>query len=93
MRALEADANGLKSLAMAIAALPGHGAIFVSSSSPALVVAARAADVDFSANAVIAALTTRFGGRGGGKPELAQGGGLNGTPQAILDAARAAILS
>jgi alanyl-tRNA synthetase len=91
VRAIEADANGLKSLAMAIAARPGHAAILVSSSSPALVVAARAADVEFSANAVVAALTSRFGGRGGGKPELAQGGGLNGTPDAILDAARAAL--
>ena len=91
LRAIDADANGLKSLAMAIAAKPGHAAVLISTSTPALVVVARATDVSIAANAVIAALTSRFGGRGGGKPELAQGGGLNGTPDAILDAARAAI--
>jgi alanyl-tRNA synthetase len=91
LRAVDADANGLKSLATAIAAKPGQGATLVSTSSPALVVAARAADVEFSAHAVIGALTKRFGGRGGGKPELAQGGGLNADAEAILAAAREAI--
>jgi alanyl-tRNA synthetase len=91
LRAIDADANGLKSLAMAIAAKPGHAAVLISTATPALVVVARAGDVAIAANAVMAALTARFGGRGGGKPELAQGGGLNGAPDAILGAARGAI--
>jgi alanyl-tRNA synthetase len=44
------------------------------------------------ANAVVAAMIARFGGRGGGKPDLAQGGGLEGASEAILAAARDAIL-
>jgi alanyl-tRNA synthetase len=92
LRVLDEDANGLKSLAMAIAARPGYATVLVSTSTPPLVVVARAADVAVPANTVLAALTARFGGRGGGKPELAQGGGLNAPADAILDAARAAIL-
>jgi len=93
LRAVDADANGLKSLAAAIAAAPGHIVALVSTSAPALVVVARSADVNVPANQVLTALTARFGGRGGGKPELAQGGGLSGSPQEILDAVRAAILA
>lgn len=92
-QAVDADAAGLKSLAMAIAGKPGHAAILVSTSTPALIVIARAGDVPFQANAVLTLLTSRFGGRGGGRPELAQGGGLDAPPDAILDAARKAILS
>jgi len=95
-RAIDADAGGLKSLASAIAATPaspGYIVVLVSTSTPSLVVVARSADVNVQANQVLAALTSRFGGRGGGKPDLAQGGGLSGSPQEILDAARAALLA
>ena len=37
--------------------------------------AARSADGDISCHEIITALTKRFGGRGGGKPDLAQAGG------------------
>ena len=90
-RAIEADANGLKALASAIIATPGYAVVLVSTSTPALVVIARSPEVAVKANDVLATLTRRFGGRGGGKPGLAQGGGLNGSAQEILDAARAAI--
>jgi alanyl-tRNA synthetase len=92
-RAIDADANGLKALASAIVAAPGYAVVLVSTSVPALVVVARSAGVNIEANQILASLTARFGGRGGGKPELAQGGGLNASPQEILDAARAAILA
>jgi alanyl-tRNA synthetase len=36
---------------------------------------------------MIRSLTARFGGRGGGRPELAQGGGLTGSPEQVLEAA------
>ena len=71
------------------AGLRGRARLHVSS---ALVVVARAADSPVQANQVLAALTKQFGGRGGGKPEMAQGGGLNASPEAVLAAARAAIL-
>jgi alanyl-tRNA synthetase len=44
--------------------------------------------VTIDANAVLQQLLKRFGGRGGGKPELAQGAGLTGDPQDIVAAAR-----
>ena len=91
IRPIDADANGLKALASAIIATPGYAVVLVSTSMPALVVVARSPDVTIKANDVLAVLTKRFGGRGGGKPELAQGGGLNASTQEILDAARAAI--
>ena len=40
------------------------------------------------AAAVLKALVARFGGKGGGKPDLAQGGGLTGSLGEIVDAAR-----
>jgi alanyl-tRNA synthetase len=86
-RAIDADANGLKSLASAITAAPGYVVVLVSTSSPALAVVARSSDVSIGAQQVLSALVTKFGGRGGGKPELAQGGGLVGTADAILHAA------
>ena len=44
LQAIDADANGLKSLASAVAAKPGHIVVLVSTSRPVLVVAARSAD-------------------------------------------------
>ncbi len=82
------DANGLKSLASAIVSRPGYVVLLVSTSRPAVVVAARSQDVSIAANQVIAALTARFGGRGGGRPDLAQAGGLDGPAESILEAAR-----
>ena len=84
------DAAGLKAIASAMAA-PGGAAV-------ALVVGVIACvrrrslvlpDVPIDASAVLKQLIERFGGRGGGKPDLAQGGGLNADPTEIAIAARA----
>jgi alanyl-tRNA synthetase len=88
LAALDADANGLKSLASAIVAHPGYVVVLASTSRPALVAVARSKDVTIAANEVVAALTASFGGRGGGKPDLAQAGGLDASAQSILDVAR-----
>jgi alanyl-tRNA synthetase len=88
LRALDSDAGGLKSVAAAIVSEPGFVAVLLSTSSPSLLVVARSADVSVAAQKVVAGLLGKFGGRGGGRPELAQAGGLTGTPDAILDAAR-----
>ena len=85
---VDADANGLKTIAGAIATKPRHIAVAVSKSTPALVVVARAEGVAASAQQVIAALVGRFGGRGGGRAELAQAGGLGGSADEIVAAAR-----
>jgi alanyl-tRNA synthetase len=89
--AVDADANGLKALAAAIAAKPGFLVVLVSSSMPALAVIARSADVDASAQKLLASLMAEFGGRGGGRPEMAQGGGLAASADAIFSRVRAAI--
>lgn len=88
-RAVDADAQGLKTLALAIAARPGHVAVLISTSRPALAVVARAADVKVQSNDILASLIARFGGRGGGKPDIAQGGGLDADSPAIMEAAAA----
>lgn len=87
------DAPGLKAIAASIAATPGACAAVFSATSPALVVVARAADVPVDAGAVLKALVAQFGGKGGGKADLAQGGGLTGDIAAIVEAARAALVS
>jgi alanyl-tRNA synthetase len=71
------DMVGLKTIATMIVARPGHVAVLVGSGPPASVVAARASDVKVDAAAIVRAVTARFGGKGGGRPELAQGGGLD----------------
>jgi alanyl-tRNA synthetase len=91
--AFDADANGLKSLASAIVSIPGYVAVLVSTSTPALVVVARSQDVAVAANQVIAALTAKYGGRGGGKPDLAQAGGLHAESSDVLSFARALVLA
>ena len=90
--AIDADANGLKSLASAIVSRPGYVAVLVSTSKPSLVVVARSSDVSVAANQVVASLTAKFGGRGGGKPDLAQAGGLQADAADILTDARLAAL-
>jgi alanyl-tRNA synthetase len=90
-RVLDADANGLKAMATAIVASPGYLVALVSSSQPALAVVARSADVDVSAQQLLAALMAKFGGRGGGKPDFAQGGGLAAPADEIIAALRASL--
>ena len=85
------DANGLRRLASVITASPGFIVGLVSTGSPALIVIARSEDVAIDASAILRRITERFGGRGGGKSDLAQGGSLVGAATDILDAARGAV--
>lgn len=82
------DAGGLKAIAASMTAQAGVAAALVGTSAPIAMVVARSSDVPLDANAVLQQLLKRFGGRGGGKPELAQGAGLLGDPQEIAAAAR-----
>jgi alanyl-tRNA synthetase len=70
------DASGLKAVASALVERAGYAAILASTSAPVSIVVARAPDRSIDAAAIVKALTTKFGGKGGGRPELAQGGGL-----------------
>ena len=85
------DANGLKTIAASIAARPGHLALLFGATPPTAIVVARAADVERDSAAILKTLLAAFGGKGGGRPEMAQGGGLAGDTAVILDAARRAI--
>ena len=86
------DAGGIKLVASQIVERAGHAVVLLSSPAPSAVVVARSADVPIDANAVLRALTARFGGKGGGRPELAQGGGITAPSAEVLDAARTAVI-
>jgi alanyl-tRNA synthetase len=92
LRVVDADASGLKAMASAVVSRPGFIVVLVSPRDPNMVVVARSQDVDIASGQILSELTARFGGRGGGKPDLAQGGGFNATAEAILDTARRKIL-
>jgi alanyl-tRNA synthetase len=91
LRSIDGDAASLKSLATAITSRPGHVVVLVSQSRPLLIVVARSADVSISAQSAVVEMTKQFGGRGGGKPELAQAGGLDADADTVLAASRAII--
>jgi alanyl-tRNA synthetase len=81
------DAQGLKALASDIASRPGHAAVLLTPGTPSLIVIARAPDLAIDAGRILTELIARSGGKGGGRPELAQGGGLAGDHAEVLRAA------
>jgi alanyl-tRNA synthetase len=83
------DQNGLKSMASTIAARPGHVAMLFSVPAPSAVVIASARDTTVDGSALLKQLIDRFGGKGGGRADLAQGGGLRGTAEEFVSFARA----
>jgi len=92
VRALEGrDQNALKAMALAICGRPGFQAALFTTTPPYMAVLARSKDARGDCAAALKALMAAFGGRGGGKPELALGGGLTGDLSQILAAARAAL--
>ena len=82
------DAGALKTIAARIVERPGYVAVLVGEAPAAPIVVARAADVAIDAGAVLRELITRHGGKGGGRPELAQGGGVSAPPADVLQSAR-----
>jgi alanyl-tRNA synthetase len=71
------DAAGLKTLAAAaVQYAPSAAIALFSRSTPALAVIACGADARLDASVVLRSLVSAFGGKGGGKADLAQGGGL-----------------
>jgi alanyl-tRNA synthetase len=92
VQALEGwDAAGLKAIASSLVAQSGVVAVLVSAGNPVAVVVARSHDVALDSSKGLRMLLDRFGGRGGGRPELAQGAGLVGKIEDILTAAREAV--
>jgi alanyl-tRNA synthetase len=84
------DAQGLKGIAAAATSADPRAVVALfTTTTPALVVIARGSSATVDANAVLKHLTATFGGKGGGKPDLAQGGGLNAGSAELVSAARA----
>ena len=84
------DAQGLKAVAVAAAAAqPNAVVVLFTMTTPALVVIARGSSATVDAGALLKGLVAKFGGKGGGKPDLAQGGGLVGSRQELIATARA----
>jgi alanyl-tRNA synthetase len=77
------DATALKALAAAIVSEPGFVVVLVGDGQPAPVVVARSSDVNFDAGGWMKRATAELGGRGGGKPDLAQGG-LGASAERVL---------
>jgi alanyl-tRNA synthetase len=84
------DAAGLKAIAAA-ATISGRVAVVLLSRDA--IVVARSGEMNVDANAVLRQLAQRFGGKGGGKPDLAQGGGLKGSLEEIASVARELVQS
>lgn len=87
------DVAGLKALAVAATASARACVALMSAVPPVSLVVACSAGAPVDANVVLQQLASRFGGRGGGRPELAQGGGLVAPVPEIVSAARALIES
>ena len=85
------DQNGLKAIASAIAGRPAHVAALFSVPPPSGVVITRAPDAEVDCGAALKKLIERFGGKGGGRAELAQGGGLQGAPDDLVSFARSVL--
>ena len=85
------DQNGLRSMALAICATSGFEVALFSTTQPAVVVVARSKDGSRDCAAVLKTLMANFGGKGGGRPDMAQAGGLAGTTEELLSAAREAM--
>ncbi len=84
------DAQGLKAISVAaVAANPNAVAVLFTTTTPALVVIARGSAATTDAGALLQSLVAQFGGKGGGKPDLAQGGGLVAPAERLIAAVRA----
>ena len=82
------EQQGLKAIAATIAARPHHLAVLFGVPAPSAIVVARSSDLKIDSAAILKKIVERFGGKGGGRPELAQGGGLQGTPEDLIAFAR-----
>jgi alanyl-tRNA synthetase len=88
LSALDVDSATLRQIASALTTRSGYMVVLIGTLQPMSVVAARASDAPLDCNILVRALCTRYGGRGGGRPDMAQAGGLIGSVDDILAEAR-----
>jgi alanyl-tRNA synthetase len=78
--------EAIKLLAQKICLRPGVVALLADESDQIRIVFARSADVTADVSVILKRTIEKFGGRGGGKPNLAQGGGLTApSPSDIVE--------
>jgi len=87
------DLAGLKALAAAVTSSARACAVLITATPPVSIVIACSPAVPIDANAMLQQLLRRFGGRGGGKSDLAQGGGLEAAGQQVAATASTLIES
>jgi alanyl-tRNA synthetase len=80
------DAAALKFLASSVVSNPGFVVVLTGEGTPVPVVVARSVDVGVDAGAWMKDATAALGGRGGGRPEMAQGGITAGTSDILARA-------
>jgi alanyl-tRNA synthetase len=78
----------LKMLAIKICSRPGTVALLADEADQLRVVFARSADSTIDVAALLKQTLERFGGRGGGRPNLAQGGGMSASASEVLQFAK-----
>lgn len=82
------DAGALKVIAARIVERPGHVAVLAGDMPTAPIVVARAPDARVDASAILKQILQLHGGKGGGRPDLAQGGGLTSPLADVVQYAR-----
>jgi alanyl-tRNA synthetase len=87
------DAAGLKAIASRIVERPGYFVVLIGDPPHAPIVVARSANVPHDSAAILRAIIERHGGKGGGRSELAQGGGISAPAAAVLAGARELVSS
>jgi alanyl-tRNA synthetase len=86
------DAHGLKAIATAATgASPDAVVALFTTTKPSQVVIARGCNARVDAGALLKQLASQFGGKGGGKPDLAQGGGFDASSAELTEFVRAAL--
>ena len=85
LKSVNRGVEKLKMLALKICARPGTVALFADEGDQLRIVFARSADSTADVAALLKKTLEHFGGRGGGRPNLAQGGGLTAeSPEVVL---------
>ena len=78
--------DALKQLALRVASRPATAVLFGDQSDQLRVVFARSSDLGVDVSAILKQTIEHFGGRGGGRPDLAQAGGLTApSAEAVLE--------